>query len=63
MTPSKTDTPLPLILIVDDDVIVRILLRQFLESEGFQVVEAVDGCKLARKFRDFCGYTQKLASA
>ena len=43
MTPSKTDTPLPLILIVDDDVIVRILLRQFLESEGFQVVEAVDG--------------------
>ena len=33
----------PQILIVDDDDIVRVLLRQFLEGEGFKVHEAVDG--------------------
>lgn len=42
MTSPNNDTP-SLILIVDDDVIVRILLRQFLEGEGFRVVEAEDG--------------------
>lgn len=33
----------PLILIVDDDEIIRMLMRQFLEGEGYRVVEAEDG--------------------
>ena len=33
----------PSILIVDDDDIVREIMRAELESDGFQVVEAVDG--------------------
>ena len=36
-----TDTPT--ILIVDDDPVVRSLMRASLESDGFQVVEATDG--------------------
>ncbi|MCL7489712.1 MAG: diguanylate cyclase [Desulfobulbaceae bacterium] len=33
----------PTILIVDDDEVLRLLLRQFLEVEGYRVVEAEDG--------------------
>ncbi len=33
----------PNILVVDDDEIIRILLRQFLEGEGYKVSEAEDG--------------------
>lgn len=36
-------TALPTILVVDDDEIVRVLLRQFLEGEDYQVAEAEDG--------------------
>lgn len=43
MTPLQAETFQPVILVVDDDEIVRILLRQFLEGEGFQVREAEDG--------------------
>ncbi len=43
MTVSESGTDSPLILVVDDDDIVRVLLRQFLEGEGFRVDEAADG--------------------
>ncbi|RUM39674.1 MAG: hypothetical protein DSY70_05290 [Desulfobulbus sp.] len=33
----------PTVLVVDDDEVIRILLRQFLEGEGYGVVEAIDG--------------------
>ena len=33
----------PVILVVDDDEVLRILIRQFLEGEGYAVVEAEDG--------------------
>jgi len=33
----------PAVLIVDDDEVIRLLLRQFLEGEGYSVVDAVDG--------------------
>ncbi len=33
----------PTVLVVDDDEVIRLLLRQFLEGEGYGVVEAVDG--------------------
>jgi len=33
----------PLILIVDDDEVLRLLLKQFLEMEEYQIVEAVNG--------------------
>jgi len=39
----------PTILIVDDDVVIRMLMRDSLEDEGFSVIEAEDGveaCKL-----------------
>lgn len=40
ITPAS---PPPLILIADDDKITRMVLRQALEQEGYQVVEAIDG--------------------
>ena len=43
MTVSLLAGSLPVILIVDDDEVIRMLMRQFLESEGYSVVEAEDG--------------------
>jgi len=43
MTVSLLTGSLPVILIVDDDEVIRMLMRQFLESEGYSVVEAEDG--------------------
>lgn len=40
------------ILIVDDEVQIRMLLRQLLEKEGFEVDEAQDGLIALRKFRE-----------
>lgn len=40
---SEPGTDTALILVVDDDDIVRVLLRQFLEGENFRVCEAADG--------------------
>lgn len=40
---------IPQILIVDDDEVIRLLLRQFLEGEGYKVDEAVDGQQALRK--------------
>ena len=40
------------ILIVDDDVVIRDLLRVFLESDGHQVDEAVDGKQAVMRFRE-----------
>lgn len=39
----------PSILIVDDDEVLRLLLKQFLESEGYQVTEAADGSEALNK--------------
>ncbi|MEB3294583.1 MAG: PleD family two-component system response regulator [Synechococcales bacterium] len=38
----STNNP-PLILVADDDKVMRVCLRQAMEQEGYQVVEAVDG--------------------
>ena len=43
MTVSLLSGSTPVILIVDDDEVIRMLMRQFLESEGYAVVEAEDG--------------------
>lgn len=43
MTVSLFSDIAPMILIVDDDEVIRILLRQFLEGEGYEVVEAENG--------------------
>ena len=40
------------ILIVDDDPIVRSLMRDALEDEGFAVVEAEDGIEACRSARN-----------
>lgn len=41
----------PSILIADDDEVVRLFLRQFLESENFSVTDVVDGLEALRKVR------------
>ena len=43
MTVSLFSEAIPAILIVDDDEVMRMLLRQFLEGEGYEVTEAEDG--------------------
>lgn len=43
MTVSLLVGATPVILIVDDDEVIRMLMRQFLEGEGYVVVEAEDG--------------------
>ena len=43
MSPSFFPEIRPRILVVDDDEVIRILLRQFLEGEQYRVDEAVDG--------------------
>lgn len=43
MTVSLLAGSTPVILIVDDDEVIRMLMRQFLEGEGYVVVEAEDG--------------------
>ena len=43
MTVSLFSGIIPAILIVDDDEVMRMLLRQFLEGEGYAVTEAEDG--------------------
>ncbi|MEO5332247.1 MAG: response regulator [Magnetococcus sp. YQC-5] len=40
------------ILVVDDDLDVRVLLRSFLESDGHQVDEAVDGKHAMHRYRE-----------
>lgn len=43
MTVSLLSGSTPVILIVDDDEVIRMLLRQFLEGEGYTVIEAENG--------------------
>ncbi|MDH3346693.1 MAG: diguanylate cyclase [Desulfobulbaceae bacterium] len=43
MTLSLFTNITPSILIVDDDEVIRLFLRQFLEGEGYHVAEAADG--------------------
>ncbi|MBF0461341.1 MAG: response regulator [Magnetococcales bacterium] len=40
------------ILVVDDDISIRILLREFLEKEGYRVDEAVDGRQGVLRYRE-----------
>jgi diguanylate cyclase (GGDEF)-like protein/PAS domain S-box-containing protein len=43
MTVSLLSGSIPVILIVDDDEVIRMLLHQFLEGEGYAVIEAENG--------------------
>jgi len=43
---------IPLILVVDDDEVIRLLLRQFLEGEGYQVEEAANGQQALHRLTD-----------
>jgi len=42
----------PAVLVVDDDEVIRLLLRQFLEAEGYRVSEAGDGQQALRDLAD-----------
>ena len=49
MTTSFFSDVIPEILVVDDDEVIRLLLRQFLEGEGYKVDEAADGHQALHK--------------
>ncbi len=49
MTASFFADTTPLVLVVDDDEVIRLLLRQFLEGEGYDVEEAADGKEALHK--------------
>jgi diguanylate cyclase (GGDEF)-like protein/PAS domain S-box-containing protein len=53
MNTSFFTDSIPQILVVDDDEVIRLLLRQFLEGEGYKVDEAADGQQALRKLA--CG--------
>jgi diguanylate cyclase (GGDEF)-like protein len=46
--PTSSTRPTPTILIVDDDPVVRLLMQDSLEDEGFLVIEAEDGIAACR---------------
>ena len=45
--PTKDGASLPVLLVVDDVVLVRLLIADSLRARGFQVIEAADGAGLA----------------
>mgnify|MGYP002777879526 CR=1 FL=1 len=47
-----SSTP-PLILVVDDDITMRILLRQAMENDGYRVVEALNGQQALEAYTQF----------
>jgi signal transduction histidine kinase len=48
----SSDRTQPLILVVDDDQILRIAAQECLESSGFSVIEAEDGVQAISQFRE-----------
>lgn len=50
--PVKERQSIPLILLADDNELVRTVSRELLEKSGFAVVEAVDGLDAVEKFRE-----------
>jgi diguanylate cyclase (GGDEF)-like protein/PAS domain S-box-containing protein len=49
---NMTKNPLPRVLVVDDDITVRLLARQSLERAGFAVAEAEDGSEAVSAFQE-----------
>ena len=43
MSTSATNAERPLIIVADDEAMLRIMISQYLEDSGFAVVEAADG--------------------
>jgi DNA-binding response OmpR family regulator len=48
--PHSSRTRLPKVLVIDDDAGIRSMLREFLELNGYQVIEATDGRSGIRQF-------------
>lgn len=48
----KCQESLPLILIVDDDIVMRLLLRRSMEQEGYQVAEVSDGKECLEAYKE-----------
>lgn len=42
----------PLVLVVDDDTVMRLMLRKALETEGYDVIEATNGIAAAELFKE-----------
>ena len=53
MTEHKKQSDRPRVLVVDDDMGMRILIRESLEQEGFEIEEAEDGKQAVELFEDF----------
>jgi len=52
MSASETATSKPLVLVTDDDPLMRALLRGSLEAAGFRVIEATNGVEALQTFRE-----------
>ena len=52
MTVAKTDSDAPWVMIVDDEVDIRSMIRLALELKGYNVVEASDGRDALRQLRE-----------
>ena len=52
MSASKPATEKPLVLVTDDDTLMRTLLRDSLDAAGFRVAEAADGVEAVAAFRN-----------
>jgi diguanylate cyclase (GGDEF)-like protein len=51
-SPTQTSNQPPLILVADDDKTIRLLLREFMEKEGYRVVEAANGKECLESFKE-----------
>ncbi len=46
------DTDTPVLLVVDDDIVIRGMLQRLLEEQGYQVIEAVNGSEAVNAFQE-----------
>lgn len=49
---NKESAVQPSILVIDDDQTIRVLLRTILEREGYRVVDALDGNKGIKRYKE-----------
>jgi len=52
MPNPETPERRPVVLVVDDDAMIRLLMRESLEQAGFEVIDAEDGAKALQRFAE-----------
>jgi CheY-like chemotaxis protein len=54
LEPRGSESLQPLVLIVEDDLSTRMLYREYLEHDGFRIVDAHNGHQALEKARELC---------